>query len=63
MDKQIKTMQVIINDDSLRIKDVHFSFIERLKIFLTILFRPYLSFHTAEGVRVDNKFKQRKDNK
>ncbi len=51
--KEIKTMRVILHDDCIQVKDIHFSFIERIKIFLTILFRPYLNFHTAKGVRVN----------
>ena len=51
--KEIKTMRVILYDDSIQVKDVHFSFIERFKIFLTILFRPYFNFHTARGARVN----------
>lgn len=51
--KEIKTMRVILYDDAIQIKDIHFSFIERLKIFLTILFRPYFNFHSARGSRLN----------
>ncbi len=59
--KELRTMQVIVYDDSIQVKDVHFSFVERLKIFLTVLFRPYFNFHSAKGVRVNNKLYEAKE--
>ena len=51
--KEIKPMNIIVYKDWIRVSNISFSFIERIKIFLTILFRQYFDFQTTKGIEIN----------